>query len=88
MAIKGAKVSEYGGKSLNAGDEHSQLFLDPPGDKRSDELRKWYKSVTPEQLQSGTSMTTTRDNFGESGTDSKPQRADNFKLITELLEAV
>jgi replication factor A1 len=51
IAIKGAKVSEYGGKSLNAGDEHSQLFLDPPGDKRCDELRKWYKSVTPEQLQ-------------------------------------
>jgi replication factor A1 len=23
LAIKGAKVSEYGGKSLNAGDEHS-----------------------------------------------------------------
>jgi len=26
LAVKGARVSDYGGKSLNAGDEHSQIF--------------------------------------------------------------
>jgi replication factor A1 len=29
LAIKSAKVSDYGGKSLNAGDEHSQIFINP-----------------------------------------------------------
>jgi replication factor A1 len=28
VQIKGAKVSDYGGRSLNAGEEHSQVFLD------------------------------------------------------------
>lgn len=28
LAVKGARVSEYGGKSLNAADDHSSLFLD------------------------------------------------------------
>lgn len=41
LAIKGAKVSDYGGKSLNAGDEHSQLFLDPEH-PRTQKLRLWY----------------------------------------------
>ena len=61
LAIKGAKVSEYGGKSLNAGDEHSQLFLDLAGDKRCDELREWYKSMSLGQLKASTSITTTRE---------------------------
>ena len=29
MAIRGARVSDYGGKSLNSGDEHSQIHIDP-----------------------------------------------------------
>ena len=70
LAIKGAKVSEYGGKSLNAGDEHSQLFLDPPGDKRCDEIRKWYQSSSPDIIRGGSSMTATRD----SADGEKPQR--------------
>lgn len=28
LAIKGARVTDYGGKNLNADDDHSQLFLD------------------------------------------------------------
>jgi hypothetical protein len=28
IAVKGARVSEYGGKSLNAADDHSSLFLE------------------------------------------------------------
>ena len=41
LAIKGAKVSDYNGKSLNAGDEHSQLSIDPDN-KRVNELREWF----------------------------------------------
>ena len=42
MAVKGARVSNYNGCSLNAGDEHSQIFIncDHP---RSLELQKWWK---------------------------------------------
>ena len=34
MALKGARVSDYGGKSLNAGPEHSQMFIDPKDQPR------------------------------------------------------
>ena len=29
MAVKNARVSDYGGKSLNCGDGSSQIFMDP-----------------------------------------------------------
>lgn len=29
IALKGSRVSDYGGKSLNSGDEHSLMFIDP-----------------------------------------------------------
>ena len=29
LALRGARVSDYSGKSLNSGDEHSQMFIDP-----------------------------------------------------------
>lgn len=28
VAVKGARVSEFGGRSLNAADDHSSLFTD------------------------------------------------------------
>ena len=42
MAIKGARVSNYNGCSLNAGDEHSQIFIDCDH-PRSLELSQWWK---------------------------------------------
>ncbi len=83
LAIKGAKVSEYGGKSLNAGDEHSQLFLEPPVDKRCEELRRWYDTTSPDQIRAGSSMTASRD-----VEDKSQLKPDNFKLIRELIDAV
>lgn len=38
LALRGARVSDYNGKSLNSGDEHSQMFIDPEH-KRARELR-------------------------------------------------
>lgn len=29
VALKGARVSDYGGKSLNSGDEHGHMFVNP-----------------------------------------------------------
>jgi hypothetical protein len=59
------------------------LFLDPPGDKRCDELRRWYETTSPEEIRAGSSMTASRDNDGE-----KSQKQDNFKLIREMIDAV
>jgi replication factor A1 len=33
IAVKGARVSEFGGKSLNAADDHSTLYMDLNHDK-------------------------------------------------------
>ena len=42
MALRGARVSDYNCKSLNSGDEHSQMFIDPEH-IRARELRNWYE---------------------------------------------
>lgn len=83
LAIKGAKVSDYGGKSLNAGDEHSQIFLDCEH-KRVKELQAWY-SANPAASRAQQSITATTSKSTEEGAT---QRADNFKLIQEVIEAV
>ena len=44
MALRGARVSDYNGKSLNSGDEHSQMFIDPEH-KRTTELKAWYAKI-------------------------------------------
>ena len=38
VALKGARVSDYAGKSLNAGEEHSMLCVDPDH-KRAQQLK-------------------------------------------------
>lgn len=43
LAIRGAKVSDYGGKTLNSGNEHSQIYLNID-DKRTRELLQWHKN--------------------------------------------
>jgi replication factor A1 len=80
FAIKGARVSDYGGKSLNAGEEHSQIYIDPEH-KRAHELKAWY-AANP-NLARQHSITAQR---GEGGDGF--QRPDNFKLIQEVLDAV
>lgn len=44
LAIKAARVSDYGGRSLNAADDHAQLFKekDFKNDKFVNNLLKWY----------------------------------------------
>jgi replication factor A1 len=41
LAVKNAKVSDFGGKSLNCGDESSYVTICPPH-PRSDKLIQWY----------------------------------------------
>lgn len=42
MAIKGAKVSDYGGKSLNISEQACVIQFDPVDQPRSAELATWY----------------------------------------------
>lgn len=44
IAVKGARVSEFGGKSLNAADDHSTLFPEL-NHERCRQLAKWYQEV-------------------------------------------
>ena len=43
MAVKGAKVSDYGGKSLNISDSTCQIEFDPKDQLRFREISEWYK---------------------------------------------
>ena len=42
IAIKGARVSTYGGLSLNVGSDHATVKVDPEGEPRYHELQKWH----------------------------------------------
>ncbi len=44
IAVKGARVSEFGGKSLNAADDHSLLYTNMQHDRIA-QLRVWYDSL-------------------------------------------
>lgn len=44
LAVKGARVSEFGGKSLNAADDHSVLFVNM-NHERCKALKNWYDNL-------------------------------------------
>ena len=44
LAVKGARVSEFGGKSLNAADDHSILFINM-NHERCKSLKTWYTEL-------------------------------------------
>ena len=41
LAIRGARVSDYGGKTLNSSDEHSYIYINVDH-KRTESLKHWY----------------------------------------------
>jgi len=43
LSIKAARISDFGGKCLNASDDQSQLFTDLPTPE-SQKLKEWYRS--------------------------------------------
>ena len=49
IAVKGARVSEFGGKSLNAADDHSTLFPDLNHEKCR-QLLKWHADLKAKGL--------------------------------------
>ncbi len=74
LAIKSARVSDYQGKSINAGDDHSQIFLEP-NEERTIQLQQWYAGTGGTNLQSISGGLS-----GEGG------HRDNHRLIKEVTE--
>ncbi len=72
LAVKGARVSEFGGKSLNAADDHSILFANM-NHERCKSLKTWYTELMAsgqaEPLQAIRSLTL-KTNKGEGGQGS------------------
>jgi len=50
LACKGARVSEFGGKSLNAADDHSCLFANI-NHERCKALKEWYEKLIKEDTE-------------------------------------
>jgi len=42
IAIKSARVTDYGGTSLNIGSDHATMEIDPEEEPRYHELQKWH----------------------------------------------
>jgi hypothetical protein len=80
IAIKNARISEYQGKSLNCGDDHSTLYIEPSHNRTLD-LQKWYASTggNANNLQSlsGAGM-------GEGSGGNK----DNYRFISEMMDSI
>lgn len=74
LAVRGARVSDYGGKSLNCGDDHAMIFIEPDH-QRTIDLQRWYAAGGDSNLQS------LSGGLGEGG-----PRADNHRLIKEMLD--
>ncbi|CDW83120.1 replication protein a 70 kda dna-binding subunit [Stylonychia lemnae] len=75
LGIKNSRVSDYGGKSLNCGDDHSTLYINPRH-KRTDQLMNWYTKLgSSANLQNLSGAAS-----GEGG------NRDNYRLMREALE--
>lgn len=81
MALKGTRVSDYGGKSLNSGEEHSLMFIDPEH-KRTEQLKEWYENTQAKNKQF--SSISYQPNTNNSS-DKPQERPDNYKLIDEMI---
>jgi replication factor A1 len=100
LALRGARVSDYNGRSLNSGDEHSQMFIDCEC-ARTTQLKKWwgqgdklkrvFPSITGGLVNSIVNPVTSTvgSSKGDSTVSSTPPTdRDNFKLCEELINSV
>eukprot|EP00347_Sterkiella_histriomuscorum_P012018 403370207 len=78
MAVKNVRVSDYGGKSLNCGDDHSLIYLNP-ADKRTDQLMQWSQT-------GGAKKNLQNLSGGVGGGDSGSR--DNYRLVREMSDTL
>ena len=77
IAVKCAKVSDYGGKSLNAASEHAHIVTDLPDNAKFTKVTTWFQNLqdlgeaeTKNAIQGMTTLTERREpreNDGGSG---------------------
>jgi hypothetical protein len=86
VAFKGARVSEYSGKSLNTDGKSQQIFIDikhPDADK----LKNWFGNYSREEMEGMKCLTQrmqSRENGNKEG--GQDQQASNLSLIKEINE--
>ena len=80
LAVKAARVSDYNGKSLNAGDEQTQVYLEPKH-VRTTKLKQWFKET--QGASRNFSSVTTAPAGAENGM-GQGQKQDNYRLIKEM----
>ena len=61
MAVRGAKVSDYAGKTLNVGDDHCSLYIDIDH-IRTRELKQWNKQRNPDSAVNSVSTNSMNSN--------------------------
>ena len=98
LALRGARVSDYNGRSLNSGDEHSQIFVDCKC-TRTKELQRWWSMRRDREVNDFMSITGGQANsivnpsgdlHSKAHSSETPQSndRDNFKLCDELVSEV
>ena len=84
IAVRGARVSDYNGKSLNSGIEHSQIYIDMEH-LRTKALKKWY-AESQDIRQNLSSISNAPINNGNE--NQAHERPDNYRLLKEVVESV
>ena len=85
LAVKGAIVSDYGGKSLNAADDHAQIYTDLEHPDVA-KLQRWYnENKGNADFNSLTAKREPRDNTQADRTEGK---ASNVNLVAEINEVL
>ena len=85
LAVKGARVSDYGGKSLNAADDHAQIYTDL---KHPDvaKLQRWYNENKGNA--DFNSLTAKREPRDNTQVDRNEGKASNVNLVAEINEVL
>lgn len=100
IAIKSARTSEFGGRSLNAADDHAQLFKESEiQNKELNRIKSWYQKLqaqgSVQQTFAGFEALTVKPQSRNDAQNSmyknemdKQNKASNLNLICEINESL
>ena len=88
--MKGARISDFGGKSLNAADDHAQIYPDFEHPE-SEKLRQWFginSASNFEQVRCLTAKPQGRESGGDNVRQEKGGNSNNLNLIREISDSL